>query len=61
MWWPAKQVRTLRWSLFAWSACAQPATVEAGKTGVDADLTSFLLIGVVTASRCGGEHDRCGR
>jgi hypothetical protein len=57
MWWPAKQVTTLHWSLFAWSACAQPATVEAGKTGVDADLASVRLVGVGKSRYCLGVLD----
>jgi hypothetical protein len=40
--------------LYALSAWAQPATVVAGKTGEGAALASFRLVGMGSASHCGG-------
>jgi hypothetical protein len=39
-------VRTLLWSLFAWSAWAQTATVVARTTGESAAVASDLLVGM---------------
>jgi hypothetical protein len=54
-------VRTLLWTLFAWSARAQPAAVVAGTTGEGDALASVRLVGEGSARHYGGGHDRCGR
>jgi hypothetical protein len=51
-------VRAQLWPLFAWLAWAQPATVVAGTTGEGVVLASDLLVGVGSASLCGGGHFR---
>jgi hypothetical protein len=58
LWWRARKVRALLWSLFALSAWDQRATVEAGKTGEGAALASVRLVVVRTVSHCGCGHDR---
>jgi hypothetical protein len=51
-------VRALLWPLFAWSAWAQPATVEAFTIGEGAALASDRSVDVGSTSHCGGGHDR---
>ena len=48
---------TLLLPLFEWSVWSQPATFVASTTVEDAYLASDRLIGVDSASQCGGEHD----
>jgi hypothetical protein len=49
------------WPLFNRSAWAQPAIVVAGMKFEGAAMDSVLFVGVVSASHCGGGHDRWGR
>jgi hypothetical protein len=51
-------LRALLWPLFALSAWARPATVEADTAGKGSDLASVLSVSVVSASHCGDVHDR---
>jgi hypothetical protein len=53
---PLVDVWTLIWPLFGRSAWAQPATVVAGNTGEGVSLASVRLVGVGSASHCGGGH-----
>jgi hypothetical protein len=52
-------VRALVWPLFARSAWAQPATVVAGTIGEGPALASVRLVGVGSASQCGGGNYKC--
>ena len=54
-------MRTLLWPLIARSACAQPATVEAGTTHDNAPLAFVRLVSVVLSSHIGGRQDKWGR
>jgi hypothetical protein len=54
----ARHERALLWTLFAWSAWAQPATGVAGTTGEIAALASVRLVGMGSARHCGGGHNR---
>jgi hypothetical protein len=56
LWWRARHVRALICPLFARSALAQPDTVVAGTTGEGAALATVRLVGVGSASHCGGGH-----
>jgi hypothetical protein len=58
MWWRARKARALLWHLFARSAWALSATVLASTTIESPALASVLSVGVVSASHCGGGHDR---
>jgi hypothetical protein len=51
-------VRALFRPLFAWSAWVQQATVLAGTRGEIAALASHRLVGLVSASHCGGGIQR---
>jgi hypothetical protein len=51
-------VRALLWSLLAWSAKAQIASVVAGKTGEGAALESVRMVGVGSVSHCICGHDK---
>ena len=53
-WWLTRQVWTLIWPLFAWSAWAQPATVVAGKTGGGYALATIRSVCLGSASHSGG-------
>jgi hypothetical protein len=46
LWLRAGNVTAIIWSLFAWSAWYQPATVVAGSTGEYAAPASYRLVGV---------------
>jgi hypothetical protein len=53
-------VRELLWPLFAWSARAQPATVEAGTTGEGAAQATVTSVGVGSANHwVGGTKGEC--
>jgi hypothetical protein len=60
-WWWALQVRALVWPLFASSAWVQPATVVANTKGEGDALASVRLVGVGSASHCGGEREKWDR
>jgi hypothetical protein len=53
-------VRALLSHLFAWLARDQATVVVEGTKVEGAALTSARLVGVGSASHCGGEHDRLG-
>jgi hypothetical protein len=59
-WW-ARLLRALLWPLFAVSAWALPATVEACTTGEDDALASVRSVGVGPAYHCRGVHDKRAR
>jgi hypothetical protein len=44
--------------LFSWSERAEPATVVVGTKDEGAPLASVRLIGLVSTSHYGGEHER---
>jgi hypothetical protein len=48
-------VLALLWPLFAWTAWAQPDTVEAGTTGDGAAIASVRLFGEGMTSNCGAD------
>ena len=57
LWWRAQQVMALRWTLFAWSALGQPATVMAGTTVECAIMAAVCFVGVGAASEFGGRYE----
>jgi hypothetical protein len=54
-------VRALKWPPFALSAWTIATSVLAGTTCEVAALASVRVVGVRSASHCGGGHDRGGR
>ena len=54
-------MRALLWPLLARLAWAQPQTVVAGTSGEGAALASVLLVGLGSASNCGGVNDMSER
>ena len=56
--WRARQLTELLCPQFAWSSCAQPATVVAGTTVEVAYLASDRLAGVGSASQSGSRDDK---
>jgi hypothetical protein len=58
LWWRSRMLRALLWPLFAFTARAQPATVVAYTKVEGAALASVLLVGVGSASHCGGWDNR---
>jgi hypothetical protein len=52
--WRARQVRSLFWPLFSWSAWVQQATVCAGTTGEGVAVACVRSVDVVSASQFGG-------
>jgi hypothetical protein len=57
LWWRAQQVMALRWTLFAWSALGQAATVMAGTTVECAILAAVCFVGVGAPSEFGGRYE----
>jgi hypothetical protein len=50
-------MRALLWTMFAWSARAQAATVVACTKVEGADLAYVRLVGEGSAKHCGGGHE----
>jgi hypothetical protein len=59
LWW-TRELRTLFWPLFAWSAWVQAATVVAGTAVEGTGLDCVRLNSVGTATHCVGGNDCLG-